>query len=127
MNQSPFPSPLTAQAFYVLLCLVRGDRHPYRIGAVAYNDSLGSVKMPNGTLYPLLERLSSESLIEIGSMGPTNGTGKVVIHYTITHHGVLRLKEELARMEHAVEIGRAAGPFEDTRPLDIQRLATLDD
>ena len=116
-------SPALSHAtFYVLLALSRGELHGYSLKSVAHNDSLGSVPMPDGKVYQLLKRMLKAKLIEKVGMAPAGQSGKERVHYRITPVGTLCLKEDLARMRHAVQIGESAGLFDDTTPLDIQRV-----
>lgn len=44
------PKPLSVQEFYVLLAFTAGESYPYELKARVMNDSLGSVKLADGTL-----------------------------------------------------------------------------
>lgn len=115
------PKPLTPARFYILLALARGPLHGYRIQGATYSNSLSSVDLPSGTLYPLLARMADEGLIEYPDLKPGR-TGSNLREYEISHHGLLALKYDLRRQRHAVQIAQARGLFSDTIPLDIQTL-----
>lgn len=108
--------------FYILLSLSREKLHSYAIIGSIWNQSQNTLRVPGGTLYPLLKKMAEESLIEPAGTAPAGKHQKERLHYRITPEGKLRLKEELLRMRHAVRIGEAAGFFNDELPPDIQRL-----
>jgi DNA-binding PadR family transcriptional regulator len=116
------PKPLKTHEFYVLLALSREEAHAYRLKSRIANDSLGSVKITEGTLYPLLQKLHDEGLIDLLGEKPAGKSRKSRLHYGISPGGVIRLKEELKRLDHAIEIGKnAALMTENELPTDIQR------
>ena len=116
------PKPLRPTEFYLLLALSRGPLHGYALKAVVQNDSLGSVYIPDSKIYLLLTSLIGQAFIDDIGKRPTGKSGVPRTHYAITHHGTLRLKEELTRLDHAIKIGKSAGLMEDSTPIDIQRL-----
>ena len=99
------PPALSHGTFYILIALSRGELHGYDLGAVAQNDSLGSIQMKDGRLYQHVKKLVNEGLAEEAGTYPAGKLGKERLHYRITPTGTIRLKEELMRMEHAVKIG----------------------
>jgi DNA-binding PadR family transcriptional regulator len=115
------PKPLTPARFYILLALAHGPLHGYRIQGATNSNSLSSVDLPSGTLYPLLARLADEGLIEYPEPRPGRN-GSAINEYEISRHGLLALKQDLRRQRHAVQIAQARGLFDDTVPLDIQAL-----
>src|SRR5687768_659376 len=98
------PPPLPSSRFHILLCLSRGETHGYAIKGAIANDSLGSLKITDGALYATLGKLFDEGFIEITGLAPAGKSGKERLHYGITTAGLLRLKEELKRLQHAVAI-----------------------
>jgi PadR family transcriptional regulator PadR len=116
-----FPA-LPNQTFYVLLALSRGEAYAYAIGAIAINDSLGTIKMGDGTLYPLLKRMSEDRLIEEAGLQPAGKSGKDRMHYRLTQEGRFCLEEEAKRFRHAVKIAEAAGLLNNPVPTEIRRL-----
>lgn len=116
------PPPLPTQMLYILLALARDELHAYTLRAVTINDSLGSVKMADGTFYPILKRMLTQGLIHEAGLQPAGKSGQYRQHYRITQHGQDRLKQELKRLKHTVAIGEAAGYFQDELPLELQQL-----
>jgi len=116
------PKPLSPITFYILLALSRQELHAYALKGAISNDSLGSIQAKPGVLYPLLTKLFEEGLIEQTGLKPAGKSGQERTHYGITHEGLLQLKDELKRLQHAVKIGEAAGLMADETPTDIQRL-----
>jgi DNA-binding PadR family transcriptional regulator len=119
---TPTPPPLSANQFYILLALAREDLHRYAIAGTIYNMSLGSVHIARGSLYPAIETLCNQALIDLGNVEPAGKSRKLRTHYALSSHGRIRLQEELTRMKHAVAVGTAAGLLEDETPTDIQRM-----
>lgn len=117
-----FESPLSHPAFYVLLAMVRGDRHGYGFIVNALGASQGIVRLKPGTIYPLLKRLTNAGHIESTGYKATPTRTEPRLHYALTKLGVITLKEELRRMRQAVEIGENNGLLADDIPLDIQRI-----
>ena len=120
--QSDLPKPLRPAEFYLLLALSRTDAHGYALKAIIRNASLGSVVVPDNKIYGLISKLADEALIDQVGKQPTNKSKTPRMHYAITQHGILRLKEELMRLDHAAKIGKNAGLMDDSVPTDIQRL-----
>ena len=120
--QSDLPKPLRPAEFYLLLALSHTEAHGYALKAMIRNTSLGSVVVPDNKIYNLISKLADEALIDPVGKQPTNKSNTPRMHYAITQHGILRLKEELIRLGHAVKIGNNAGLRGDTVPTDIQRL-----
>lgn len=130
MNTDSLPKPLTHARFYILLALATNPPlHGYALAANIHNASLGSLKVKDGSLYPLLSRMCSENLIEringeeaIAPKAPVSY--QITARYHITNHGRFTLKTDLKRLEHALKIAKAnnleTGPQE--LPIEIQRL-----
>jgi DNA-binding PadR family transcriptional regulator len=116
-------SLLSHAQFYVLLSLARAPLHGYAISGMVYNLSRTSINLPSGNLYPLLARMSSEGLIELMGQADPGTSSRPQTIYGITQRGLLTLKSELQRLEHAVKAARAAGLLGMKEPpLDIQAL-----
>lgn len=105
MYSHSYPAPaLPATEFYVLLCLARQPHtHAYILKHRIETDSLGGLKLADGTLYPLLKRLTKTELI-----AETSSDG-VRRHYAITRAGEARLRQEFRRLSHALAIGQSLG------------------
>ncbi len=119
---SYLPKPSSATEFYILLVLAGSPLHRYAIKGAVANASLGSVLLKDGKLYPLLERLCEEGLVDMIRRAPAGKSGKERQYYGISGHGKIRLQEEAQRLGYAVEIMKGLGLFENTVPTDIQRL-----
>lgn len=116
------PPPLSAQEFYVLLALAHGPAHAYRLKSQTMKDSLGSIRIADGTLYPLLARLGEEGFITMAGDQPAGKSGRIRAHYALTLEGTIRLREELTRLRHVVKMGEAIRILEDETPPDIARM-----
>jgi hypothetical protein len=66
--------------------------------------------------------MQRNGLVEEAGMLPAGKSDRERMHYRLTQEGTFRLKEELKRLEHAVEIGREAGLMDDDIPIEIQRI-----
>jgi DNA-binding PadR family transcriptional regulator len=126
MYTDPLPKPLLPSEFYILLALARGDSYPGEISSAVYSDSKGSVIIDASNLRRHMSKLEREAYIEPTGQFPTPRSSVPRTHYAITHHGILRLKEEFIRLTHAVGIGEHAkltpDPEHPELPIDIQRL-----
>ncbi|MDB5179237.1 MAG: hypothetical protein JWN01_1180 [Patescibacteria group bacterium] len=119
---APLPKALSTYEFYILLVLSRSELYAYAIAQAVTNSSFNAVSPKEGTLYPLLKTMLKAGLITEAGLKPAGPSGQSRMHYTVTPEGRLRAKEELLRLRHAVEIGEAAGYFDDETPPEIQRL-----
>jgi DNA-binding PadR family transcriptional regulator len=118
--QSP-EKPLTPARFYILLALAGADQHGYSIQGAMYSASLGSVNIKDGSLYPLLRKMFDEGLIDFVEIQTV--ANKTRNTYGISPHGLIALKAELYRLQHAVKIGQSRGLLNPNEPpLDLQRL-----
>lgn len=118
---SHLPAPLSAAGFYILLSLAHGELHGYALIGACANNSLGSIKLSGGTLYPLLQKLHDEGFVDITGKKPAGKSSKPRLHYALSPSGAIRLQEELQRLDHAVKIGQRAGLMRENQlPADIQ-------
>jgi DNA-binding PadR family transcriptional regulator len=123
MDASPQLSPaLSHNKFYVLLALSRSELHVYSLHPAAINDALGTIKMGHGRAYSTVKEMLRDGLVEESGIHETGKHGKPRMTYRISPEGTLRLKDDLKRMKHAVQIGEHAGMFFEELPSDIQRL-----
>ena len=118
----PPPRPLALRAFYVLLALSRRELHVYALRGALLNDSLGTVRVSIGQLYPLITQLHDEGLIDMLRPKPAGKSGRERVHYRLSKYGELRLKEEFQRLDHAMKIGEVAGLLDNEVPAEIERL-----
>jgi PadR family transcriptional regulator, regulatory protein PadR len=90
---------LRPPSYFALAALIDGPLHGYAISQRARVLSDGRVRLSTGTLYALLERALSESLVIAGE--PYVEGGRQRRDYTLTPAGRVLLAEEAARLEHA--------------------------
>lgn len=114
--------PLNPVEFYAMLGLVRVDLHAYALKSSICNNSLGAVTIDDSRLYRIITKLHDAGLIEMAGEQPAGISGKPRMHYSISAEGLIRLKEELQRLQHAVSTAEHAGLLADETPLDIQRM-----
>lgn len=117
------PPPLTTKEFYVLLALQAGATHIYQLKARILNFSLGGVDVSPGNLYPVVTRMAEECWVVPAGEAPTDGSGRLRRLYELSEEGVVRLQEELRRLNHAINIAQNAGVLEP-QPLPAE-LRTL--
>lgn len=116
------PKPLPITKFYILLALCRGDSSRYQLKSIIHNDSLGSINISDTQAYRAVRELSEDVLVEMLRTEPGRVAGTVTEIYGISEHGLIRLREEMARLEQAVKIARHAGVLDNTMPIELQRL-----
>ncbi len=99
-------SPLTPAVFYILLSLVKGQKHGYEIMKNVKEDTQGKVRMGNGTLYGSVKRMLSACLIEDAgdTIDPDNERRK---YYRITELGRKTLNIEMQRYIDTVSVIKA--------------------
>ena len=95
---------LRPPSYFALAALIDGPLHGYGIMRRAGELSEGRIRISTGTLYSLLERAMSESLVTAGD--PYVKGGRQRRDYTLTPAGRLALQEESERMAQAA---RAVG------------------
>ena len=111
------PPPLSIREFYILFALARHESHAYKLKGQVEKDSLGSLKSPDGTIYPLLAKLHGEGYIDLA-----DGSNNKHRRYEISEMGSIRLREELQRLHHIVKVSETAGLLENEVPTDIARI-----
>jgi PadR family transcriptional regulator PadR len=90
---------LRPPSYFALAALIDGPLHGYASARRARELSGGQVRLSTGTLYALLERALSESLVIAGE--PYVEGGRQRRDYTLTPAGRALLADEAARLEHA--------------------------
>jgi DNA-binding PadR family transcriptional regulator len=65
----------------------------------------------------LLGKLHDEGLIDLA-----DGSSRKHRRYSISEGGRIRLREELQRLSHIVQVSKSAGLLENELPTDIARL-----
>jgi PadR family transcriptional regulator, regulatory protein PadR len=84
--------PMTGQAFFVLTALADGPRHGYGIVREVGELSQGRVRLKIGSLYGVLDRLSTDGLIEPDREEAHEG--RLRRYYRLTRDGRRALAEE---------------------------------
>jgi DNA-binding PadR family transcriptional regulator len=91
--------PLKSDAFYVLLVLLRGERHGYAIMREAAAESVGRVELQAGPLYRLLARLLEDGLVVESQRRPAaDANDERRRYYRITPLGKRVIAAEAQRM-----------------------------
>ncbi len=91
-------TPLTPAVFYILLALAAGPKHGYEIMKEVKEDSRGTVKMGNGTMYGSLKRMLEAGLItEAGDYVDRRGDDTRRRYYRLTDLGERALGAEMQR------------------------------
>ena len=84
--------PMTGQSFFVLTALADGPRHGYGIVGEVAELSQSKVQLKIGSLYGVLERLTSEGLIEPDH--EEEHDGRLRRYYRLTKDGRRALADE---------------------------------
>ena len=101
--------PLTSDAFYVLLVLLRGERHGYGIMRDAAEHSEGRVELQAGALYRLLARLLRDGLVVESQRRPAaDADDERRRYYRITPFGKRVIAADAERMAMLAEAARRA-------------------
>jgi DNA-binding PadR family transcriptional regulator len=93
---------LRPPSYFALAALIDGPLHGYAIAQRARELSGGRVRISTGTLYALLDRALSESLVIAGQ--PYVAGGRQRRDYALTPAGKALLADEAARLEHAAKV-----------------------
>jgi DNA-binding PadR family transcriptional regulator len=99
--------PLTPAVFHILLALAKGEKHGYEIMKHVAQDSRGSVRMGNGTLYGSIKRMLADELIEDAGEQSQDDTRRK--YYKLTSRGRKVLQVEMERYVETVEAIRNSG------------------
>ncbi|HEY1621990.1 MAG TPA: helix-turn-helix transcriptional regulator [Streptosporangiaceae bacterium] len=97
--------PMTGQAFFVLTALADGPRHGYGIVGEVDELSQGRVRLKIGGLYGVLDRLTSEELIEPDR--EESHDGRLRRYYRLTSDGRRALAEEAELRAATARVVRA--------------------
>lgn len=89
-------SRLTEQSYLVLLALADGPLHGYGIVQAVLDLSAGAARLGAGTLYGLLDRLTSGGLV--APSGEEVVDGRLRRYYRLTDDGVAAVTAETARL-----------------------------
>lgn len=116
------PPPLSVREFHVLFALYRAESTVYGLRGQIELDTFGSVKIPDGTIYPLMVRLHDQGLIDLVRTEVGDEVGKPRKIYGLSENGTSRLREEFTRIEHVVKLARASGILDFEVPNEVERL-----
>ncbi|GAA5052706.1 DNA-binding PadR family transcriptional regulator [Thermocatellispora tengchongensis] len=95
---------ITEPAFLVLTALADEARHGYGIVGEVERLSGGRIRMPVGTLYGVLDRLSGDGLVELDREEVQQG--RLRRYYRLTEAGAGALDAEAARLAANVRAAR---------------------
>jgi DNA-binding PadR family transcriptional regulator len=108
--------PLTPRFFHILLSLVDGEQHGYRIMKNVEARSDGRVKIGPGTLYEAIQRLVSKGLIEESADRPDPALDdQRRRYYRLTTLGEDVVRAEAERLAELVSFARGKHLIRDTR------------
>jgi DNA-binding PadR family transcriptional regulator len=107
-RQSTAALPLAPAVYLILLALVDGDAHGYRIRAEVIERSRGTVKLDPGSLYRLIARLVGDGLITEAPSRPRDDDDERRRYYRITVEGRRLVEAETNRMASWVAAARSA-------------------
>jgi PadR family transcriptional regulator PadR len=96
---------MTGQAFFILTALAGGPRHGYGIVGEVAELSQGRVRLKIGSLYGVLDRLSTDGLIEPDREEARDG--RLRRYYRITSDGRQALAEEADLRVATAQVARA--------------------
>ena len=96
---------MTGQAFFVLTALADGPRHGYGVVGEVAELSRGQVKLKIGSLYGVLDRLSTDGLIEPDREEAHDG--RLRRYYRLTRDGRRALAEEAELRAATARVVRA--------------------
>jgi len=105
MDYSSF-LPLREPTFFILLSLVDGEKHGYRILKSVETLSAGRVLMSTGTLYEALARLLEQNLIERIETADDTHPGKPRKVYRLTLAGQGVVAAEASRLHTLAAVAR---------------------
>ncbi len=112
---------MTEPAFLVLTTLADEPRHGYGIVAEVERLSDGRIRMPVGTLYGVLDRLSNEGLVELDREEVQQG--RLRRYYRLTDTGAATLQAEAERLAANVRVATERLRVRGLRPATMRRVA----
>jgi DNA-binding PadR family transcriptional regulator len=98
--------PLQPRVYWILLVLADAPMHGYAILKETRDRSEADLRLGPTTLYRTLYRLVDDELVEPADVLDAEDERRQ--YYRLTRLGRAVLKAELARLERAVRLGRAA-------------------
>lgn len=109
-------APLSPRVFHILLALVGGVRHGYRIMLAVEENSKGRVHVGPGTLYEALHRLRGQGLIdEVAERSRPKADGRRQRYYRLSRLGRRVLRAEAERLAGDLHVARETNLFGGAR------------
>ena len=99
------PRELREPSFWILTALVAGRNHGYALMEETRTLSLGTVDLKVPTLYAALDRLREQGLVTLD--GDEIVDGRLRRYFRLTDDGVVRLSDEIDRMEANARAAKA--------------------
>jgi DNA-binding PadR family transcriptional regulator len=93
---------MTEATYFILVALLREPLHGYGIIKRAGEQSSGEVRLPVGTLYSALDRLSETGWVRVEREEIVNGRPRR--YFRITDEGVTAVRAEAARLQRAASL-----------------------
>lgn len=97
-------SAMSLRTYYILAALLESRLHGYGIISAVERLSGGEVRLAAGTLYGVLDRLTTQGLVEVA--GEEVVAGRFRRYYRITSSGAEAVREEAARLRRAARAVR---------------------
>jgi DNA-binding PadR family transcriptional regulator len=94
--------------YFVLAALLAGPLHGYAIIKRVEDMSNGRIRLPTGTLYTALDRLTAEGRVRL--IGEEMVAGRIRRSYGLTDAGSAALRAEAQRMAEAAQLVTGAEP-----------------
>lgn len=93
---------MTEATYFILVALLREPLHGYGIIKRAGEQSSGEVRLPVGTLYSALDRLSETGWVRVEREEIVNGRPRR--YFRITDEGMTAVRAEAARLQRAASL-----------------------
>jgi DNA-binding PadR family transcriptional regulator len=108
--------PLSSHVVHILLTLLDGEHHGYRIKQEIERRTDGVVRLGPGTLYEAIQRLEAEGLIEESRRRQNRSKdtqNKQRRYYRLTATGLKRLRFEVESLGRIVDYARTRREIEE--------------
>lgn len=116
MSDPGISTPLQEPTFYIMLCLLTGEKHGYAILKEVGELSSGAVTLSTGTLYGALNRLLDQGLIE--RIDPPEGDGaRGKKAYRLTRSGLEVFDDEVERLQRLLRAAQQRTPWKGELPV----------
>jgi PadR family transcriptional regulator, regulatory protein PadR len=101
-------SPMREPTYFVLASLLSGPLHGYAIIKRVEEMSVGRVRLPTGTLYTALDRLTAEGYVRL--ISEETVSGRIRRSYGLTDAGGAAVRAEARRMAEAARLVTGEAP-----------------